>query len=233
MRALLQQMKWQWVIFHKNKVIFISLLVTGFYGCIFYLLQNYQHKDKLLITILLNDSAIIGFLFIGLAIIMEKKTQVMAAVLVSPINHHHYLLAKILVIAQLGTLCTLILAWAASGLHFKVFQLAAGAMAISTLTALLGVILVTRTFEFLKFCLYAVPIILLFVNLPFLDYLTVIELGVIKYLMPIQPGLYLMVDAISNEPSNLVWPAYVMSMLWIMLIYQLAYRLFKKKVIHV
>lgn len=233
MMALLQQMRWQWVIFHNNKVIFISLLVTGFYGGIFFLLQNYQHKDKLLITILLNDSAIIGFLFVGLAIIMEKKTQVMAAVLVTPIYHHHYLLAKVLVIALLGTLCTLILAWAASGTHFKLLQLAAGAMATSTLTALLGVLLVTRTFEFLKFCLYAVPFILLFVNLPFLDYLTVIELGVIKYLMPIQPGLYLMVDAISNEPSHVVWPAYAMSMFWIILTYQLAYRQFKKKVIHV
>ncbi len=236
MNDLIKQMKWQLLIFHKNKVISISVLVTFFYGCIFYFFQNFQHHDKLLITILLNDSAIIGFLFMGLAIIMEKKTQVLAAVLVTPINHHHYLLAKTLVIALLGTLCTLVLAWMALGTSFNVFQLVYGAMAISTLTALFGAILTTKTFEFLKFCLYAAPIIILFVNLPFLDYLTVIDLAWFKYLMPIHPGLYLIIDATENQSSGsavTLWLAYIMSTLWVVLLYRLTYRLFKSKVIHV
>jgi fluoroquinolone transport system permease protein len=234
---LLKQLKWQTFLLYKNKVITISLIVTGFYAVVFYLFRDYEFMDKLLVTLLLNDSAIIGFLFIGLGIIIEKRSQVLAAISVSPINHHLYVTTKVLSLSLLGSLCTLGLACAAVGFNFNFLDMLFGSFIICMITTLMGVILVSFTFDFLKFSLYSLPLILLFVNVPLLDYLGVLDLGYFKYISPIQPSLDILISSLteSQEMVPVVSLAieYALSILWLVFIYAIAYRLFNTRVLNV
>lgn len=229
----LNQLKWQAILLHKNKVIIISLVVTGFYALVFYLFRGFAFIDKLLVSLLLNDPAIIGFLFIGLAIIIEKKSQVLSAISVSPINRHLYVATKVLSLSLLGSFCTLGLAYAAVGLNFNFLDMLIGSLTICMITTLMGVILVSFTFEFLKFCLYSLPLILVFVNLPLLDYLGVLELGKLKYLSPIQPSLDILVNSLQPSQDQSLGFQYAISLAWLIFIYGIAFRLFNRRVFSV
>lgn len=229
----LNQLKWQTFLLYKNKVITISLMVTGFYAVVFYLFRDFDAIDKLLVTLLLNDPAIIGFLFIGLAIIIEKKSQVLAAISVSPINRHIYVASKVLSLSLLGSLCTFGLAYSAVGLNFNFFDMLFGSFIICMITTLFGVILVAFTFEFLKFCLYSLPLILVFVNLPLLDYLGVLDLDYFKYISPIQPSLDILISSLGHTQEQSLIIEYVVSLVWLVFIYSIAYRLFNTRVLNV
>lgn len=229
----LNQLKWQTFLLYKNKVITISLVVTAFYVVVFYLFRDFGFIDKLLVALLLNDPAIIGFLFIGLAIIIEKKSQVLAAISVSPINRHIYIVSKVLSLSLLGSLCTFVLAYSAVGFNFYFFNMFIGSFTICMITTLLGVILVSFTFEFLKFCLYSLPIILLFVNLPLLDYLGVLELGNFKYISPIQPSLDILIGSLQQSQEQSLTIEYLTSFVWLVIIYGLSYRIFNTRVLNV
>jgi fluoroquinolone transport system permease protein len=207
--------------------------VTGFYAIVFYLFRGFASIDKLLVALLLNDPAIIGFLFIGLAIIIEKNSQVLSAIAVSPINHHLYVISKVLSLSLLGCFCTIGLAYAAVGWSFNFFELLVGSFTICVITTLLGVILVSYTFEFLKFCLYSLPFIVVFVNLPLLDYLDVIDLGFLKHLSPIQPSLDILISSLNQDQDQgqNLWLKYILSFTWMMSIYIIAFKLFNKKVL--
>jgi len=185
------------------------------------------------VTLLLNDPAIIGFLFIGLAIIIERKTQVLSAISVSPINHHLYVLSKVLSLSLLGSFCTLCLAYSAVGSNFNYVDMFFGSFIICMLTTLLGLILVSFTFEFLKFCLLSLPLILVFVNLPLLDYLGVLDLSYFKYLSPIQPSLEVIIGSLKPDLNQSNALMYLLSLIWGFVVYILAFKMFNKKVLNV
>jgi len=233
MIKLLNQLNWQFFLLYKNKVITISLVVTGFYAIVFYFFRDIDSLDKLLVTLLLNDPAIIGFLFIGLAIIIERKSQILSAISVSPINHHLYVLSKVLSLSLLGSFCTLCLAYSAVGSNFNYVDMFFGGFIICMLTTLLGLILVSFTFEFLKFCLLSLPLILVFVNLPLLDYLGVLDLSYFKYLSPIQPSLELIIGSLKPDLHQSNALMYILSLIWVFVVYILAFKMFNKKVLNV
>ena len=87
MRELTQQLKWQFALLHKNNIIAISVAVTAIYALIFLAIKDLGNMDKFLTVLILNDPAIIGMFFIGVAILMEKKQQVLMALFVTPANH--------------------------------------------------------------------------------------------------------------------------------------------------
>ena len=233
MKTFLNQLKWQFILLQKNNIISISLIVTLFYGGVMYLLRNLGHMDKVLTAVALNDPATIGLVFIGLIISTEKNNETLSAIFVTPLNPHIYLITKILALSILGTLCALMLAFFVLGFSFHIFQFTIGVLSICVLSTILGVMIISYTFEFLKFALYTIPVLLFFFNLALLDYLHVIELGFFKFLLPGQAGLSLISNAyLETVNSNEVIYGYLATIIWALLLYALAFRIFKSKVIN-
>ena len=234
MIAFFNQLRWQFILLQKNNIISISLGVTFFYGAVLYLVKDFDYMDKVLTTVALNDPATIGLIFIGLIISTEKKNGTLAAVFVSPLNPHVYLITKILALSILGTLCALMLAFFVLGFSFHIFQFTVGVLSVCLLSAILGIIIISYTFEFLKFALYSIPVLLGFINLALLDYLNAIELGFFKFLLPGQAGLSLISNAyLETANSNEVIYGYLATVLWTLILYVFAFRIFKSKVINI
>lgn len=231
MKTLAKQLKWQFILLQKNSIISISIIVTLIYGLLLFFLRSSTYIDKVLVSLILNDPTVIGYFFIALAIYTEMKHQILPAIFVTPINTHHYILSKTLALSVIGLFCSLGLVISIKGFDFDFVAFCIGALGISKLAVLLGIMVLTYSDDFLKFALLSFPVFLPIVNLPLLHYLNGIDLGFIIQLFPIQGGLNLIADSL-NPNINLSWVSILSLLIWIPIFYVGSYRLFTSKIIH-
>ena len=231
MRPFLQQLKWQFILLHKNSIISISLGVTAIYGAILFWLKDLSGIDQVLISIILNDPSIIGYFFIALAVYTEMKHQILSAIFTTPIKLHHYIISKVMALSIIGLVCSLGIAFFIKGLGFGILNFSIGTFGICLLSSLLGVIMLTFASDFLKFAMKSIFLFVPFISIPLLQYLGVIDLKFIKYFIPIQGCLSLIENGISGTEINL-WYAYISILFWIPVLYILAYNIFSKKIVH-
>ncbi len=96
-----------------------------------------------------------------------------------------------------------------------------------------GIYIVSYTKEFMAFTLKTIPVLLLFINLPLLNYFEVTNIGILR-LFPAQGCLNLIKNSYAVFPSisQLIF-GYVSILVWIPLLYWLVYRSFIIKVVSV
>ena len=231
MRQLLQQMKWQFMILHKNNLIVISVVVTIAYALIFFLIKDLGNMDKVLTLLIYNDPAVIGLFFVGLSIIMEKNQQVLLALFVTPVNHHVYLISRILTLSILGWACALGMGISILGTSFYIVHFSVGVFTTCVLFSIMGIVVVSYTTEFLLFLLKSIPV-LIGLSLPLLNYYNLTDIGLFYY-TPMQGSLNLIINSYSENPiaSELIY-GYISIVFWIPVFYYFAYRTFKARMIN-
>ena len=231
MNEFAQQLKWQFVLLQKNSIITISFAVTLIYGLVLYFLNSSEGLDLVLVSLVLNDPSVIGYFFIALAIFIERKHMILPAIFVSPVNLHHFILSKTLSLSIIGLLCSLGLAISVKGFDFAILPYTIGTFGICVMSALLGLIMLTYSDDFLNFAMLSIPVFLAFVNVPLLNYLQAVDLGWFVRIFPIQGGLELIDDSLTPGLENGVYP-WISLLVWIPLFYVLAYRTFSRKIVH-
>ena len=231
MNSFTQQLKWQFILLHRNNIIAISIGVAVIYATVLFFLRETAAIDKVLVALILNDSAVIGYFFIALSIYTEMKHQILPAIFVSPVSSHNYIISRVLALSIIGTVCSVGPAWIIKGFSFDILDFTLGAFGICVLSTLLGIAVLTYADEFLKFSLLSVPIFLPFVNLPLGDYLGAINLGPVLHIFPIQGGLDLIANSL-NEQMAMSWFSIVSLVLWIPVFYIATHRLFSSKIIN-
>ena len=142
MKEFLEQLRWQFIVLHRNNLIAISVGVTLIYAFIFYLFKDTPYTKEILTLLLYSDPALIGLLFFGLIIILERNQQVLSAFMVTPMSKHTYLWARVLSLSIIGWGCATGMALAVLGLSFDVAQFSVGVFFITLLFCLTGVILI-------------------------------------------------------------------------------------------
>lgn len=231
MKELISQTKWQFVLLYRNNLILISIAITIIYALIFYAVRGLGNMDKLLTLLIYNDPAIIGLFFIGLSVIVEKNQEVLSALFTTPINHHYYLISKILSLSIVGWACALGMALSILGLSFNIIHFSAGVFGTCLLFSMAGILLVSYTSDFLLLILKSIPI-LLFLSLPLLNYFNLTDIGIF-YLVPIQGSLNLIIHSYNQSlPLPEIYYGYGSLIFWIPLFYYLAYRVFAFKIIN-
>lgn len=230
MKSFLSQLKWQFILLQKNSIISISLAVTIIYGVLLFVFKDTSGVDDLLVAILLNDPAVIGYFFIALAIYTEIKHQILPAIFVTPINLHVFLLTRTIAISILGVVCSFGLALPIKGFNFDILPFVIGSLGICVLSALMGVYMLTFANEFLKFSLMSAPFFMLFVVVPLVQYLNVMDMGFIKYLFPIQGSLDLIDYSISAKGINFLY-SYLSILILCPVFYWMAFLRFKSKIV--
>ncbi|WP_234572885.1 fluoroquinolone export ABC transporter permease subunit [Rhodohalobacter sp. 614A] len=230
MKALAKQLRWQFVLLQKNNIISISIVVTLIYGLLLFFLRSTANIDKVLVSLILNDPTVIGYFFIALAIFTEMKHKILPAIFVTPISTHHYILSKSLSLSIIGLICSLGLAISIKGFSFDIAAFSIGAFGISWLAALLGIVVLSYSDDFLKFALLSFPVFLPVVNLPLLHYLNGIDLGFVVQLLPVQGGLHLIAESL-NESAPFSWFSVVSLAIWTPLFYLAAYQRFRSTII--
>lgn len=223
------QLKWQLIILQRNNLINISVGITALYAIIFYAFKDFAYMEKALTLLVYNDPSLIGLLFFGLAVILEKNQQVLPAFLVTPMSIHHYLLSRIIALTLIGWLCALGMVVAALGFSFNWLHFSFGVLAICFIFSLGGVFLISYTSEFLNYMLLSIPIMAL-LSLPLLNYYNLTDIAWFN-ILPTQGATDLLVSAY-EEPlkiSSLLW-SYGTSIVWMIILYWAAFKVFYKSV---
>lgn len=230
MSSFIRQLKWEIKLLQKNSIINVSLIITVIYGLILYFLRDLEYINQFVVAIILNDPTVVGYFFIALAIYTERKSGVISALFVSPLKLHRYLLAKVMAISILGTVCSLALIISVFGLEFNWLSFTAGSFIICLLSAFSGIFTLTYTDDFLNFALRSVPVFMVFVIIPLLHFLKVFDLGWFIYLFPVQASLDMIDFGVSGKPYHI---GYVLlsSCLYLPIFYYLAYRRFNSAVV--
>lgn len=228
MKEFLKQLQWQFILLHRNNLINISVGVTLIYAGVFYLFKDTPYTREVLTLLLYSDPTLIGLLFFGLLIIMEKNQQVLSAFMVTPMNKHVYLWSRVLSLTLIGWACGMGMAVAALGLDFNMLQFSVGVFFITLLFSLAGVVLIAHVGEFLNYMLASVPVMVV-LSLPLLPYF---DLSQAPWLFwsPTQGATNLMVATYDTSVAFNPWWAYGSSVFWAVVFYGVAYWQFYKKV---
>jgi len=230
MTDFLKQIKWQFLIFQKNNLITMIVGITAFYVLIIYFLRDFESLEKFITLLLYNDPAVVGFIFIGISIILEKDQEVLPALFVTPLSQHVYLLSRITTLSFIGFLGALAMVLTAKGTSFNLIHFSIGAFSTCVLFCLVGIFLVSYTTEILHFLLRSAPL-LIFMSLPLLNYFELTDLGIFK-LFPVQGGLNLLVNSYGQSPvfGELIF-GYISIAVWTPLLYWLVYRTFVSRMV--
>lgn len=230
MKTLLTQIKWQFVLLNKNKLIAISVIVTALYALLFFLLKDLPNKEAFLTLLIYNDPAIIGLFFIGLGVILENNSNVLPALFVTPINYHVYVLARVLALSVIGLACSVGMALAILGTKINWLEFSVGVLGTCVLFSLVGLFVVSYTMDFLGFMLRSIPLLAL-MSLPLLNYFGVTETALFEFL-PTQGPLNLTIAAFGSTKTSLpTWLSCLSMVLWIPLVYLFVYRIFVQRVV--
>ncbi len=232
MIELFRQIKWQFLIFQRNNLITMIVGITVFYVLIMYLIRDSAGVEKFITLLIYNDPAIVGFIFIGISMILEKDQEVLPALFVTPLNHHIYLISRIITLSAIGFFGALAMVLTAKGISFNVLHFSVGAFSTCVLFCLMGIFVVSYTTEVLHFLLRAVPL-LIFMSLPLLNYFELTDLSFLK-LFPVQGGLNLMVNSYRESPDfgEIIF-GYFSIAFWTPLLYWFVYRIFMARVVKI
>jgi fluoroquinolone transport system permease protein len=232
MSELFKQVKWQFVIFRKNNLVAMIVGVTAFYVLLTHLLRGSASLEKFITLLIYNDPALVGFIFIGISIILEKDQEVLAALFVTPLNRHIYLISRIVTLSICGLISALAMVITAKGFSFNWLHFSVGAFSTCVLFSLVGIFVVSYTREVLHFLLRSVPLLIL-MSLPLLNYFELTDSSFLK-LFPIQGGLSLLVGSYGQTQNleEMIF-GYLSVGVWITLLYWLVYRVFVSRVVKV
>lgn len=87
-----------------------------------------------------SDPAIVGMLFTGAQLMLEKSQGVLSYIAITPLAPREYIGAKVLSFGIFGSVMTLLIALTTIGFHFNLFYYLAGIVLTSTMFTSVGVI---------------------------------------------------------------------------------------------
>lgn len=96
--------------------------------------------------ILLGDTAIIGFFFIGGSVFFEKQERILSAVISTPLRFWEYLTAKLTVLVLLSLFVALVVPMIAHGFVYRLVPLVVG-IVLATLLMLLVAFITSLPFD--------------------------------------------------------------------------------------
>ena len=227
--TLITQIKWQFLIFARNNLLTMIVGITALYVILIYLLKDVGNTERFVTLLIYNDPALVGFVFLGISVILEKDQGLLPALFVTPIDPLVFINAKVITLSAIGCAMALAMVFTAKGIDFNVIHFSVGAFSTCVLFSLMGLFIVSFTTEILHFLLRGVPL-LVGMSLPLLNYFELTDLFVFK-LFPIQGGLSLIVNSYSGSPNNLETAlGYLSIAVWVPLIYRLTTRIYLKRV---
>jgi fluoroquinolone transport system permease protein len=187
MKQFLNLLWLNWLLIRRNKLIEVSVIVTALYMLVFHWLQMLPSVDKLLVLIIFNDPAILGFLFVGVMVLLERDENTLQALGTLPMRKSHYIWAKSLLLTLIALVCCLAMAIIAKGSDCHYGHFVSATILTSLFFTFIGFAVVARVRDFNKYILLSVAVILL-LSLPFFGYF---GLGERAYymLMPTQAAI--------------------------------------------
>ncbi len=227
MKQLPHLLKHDFILLHRNKIIVISLIITLVYVLLIQALAAFGDLEKMLVLVIFNDPALLGFLFVGVMVLFEKNENTIEALAVSPIKISNYILSKSINLTVISLFCCFAMAIAGYGLNFHFFHFFLATVLTTLIFSFIGFIVVAGQPNFNKYILKAIGIILL-LTVPFLGYFEVTS-DYIYVLFPTYPAIKLFSFSFADHiSSGELWLNYSLAIIWCLCSYVAALRMISK-----
>ncbi|MBU0711911.1 ABC transporter permease [bacterium] len=155
-------------------------------------------RQQALAVTLLTDPSILGFLFLGGIILLEKGQKTLEGIFITPIRMGEYIWSKVISLTVLALLSSFLITVASVGFTFNVIWLFLGIGLTSVLFVFMGFTLVSFT-KTVNGYLLSSPIYFVVATMPLLDYFKLQE-SPLFYIIPTQSTLTLIDAAFGPKP---------------------------------
>lgn len=221
MSQLLHLLKHDFRLLSRNKIITVSVIVSIAYVATFKGLSTFGDMEKILVLVIFNDPALLGFLFIGVMLLFEKNENTFQAVSVTPIKESNYVLSKSLALSTVAVACCFFMAIATKGTQFNYLLFFLAAFLSSMVFSFIGFAVVASEKSFNQYLLKAIGWLMI-LSLPFLGYFEVMD-DYWFVLFPTQPAIDLF--QVSLSEFNFSWRLlydFTAIVIWLVLSYYIA-----------
>ncbi|MBA3682060.1 MAG: hypothetical protein H0W73_13005 [Bacteroidetes bacterium] len=228
MNQFVHLLKHDFILLQRNKIIGISALITVVYMAVFKGLSHFGSSEKILVLVIFNDPALLGFLFVGVMVLFEKNENTLQVLSITPMKESNYLLSKATALSIISLVCCFAMAIAGVGGNFNFTHYFFASLFTTLLFAFLGFIIVVGVNTFNRFILKAVGLLIL-LSTPFLGYYDVVSRAWFLWI-PTQPCVDLFSASFDPEmPIGQIIYGYIALTLWLVVTYIFSLRLIRSK----
>lgn len=198
LRPLANAIYWDLRIQLRHQIFTVAILVTVAYGVILRLIPEEWRVD-ITVVLVLSDPTMIGFMFVGALILLERGAGTLNAVSVTPLSTAMYVVAKVVSLTAICVASALVMTVVGHGTSFQALPLIVAVVLTSMLFVLTGIAAVIRV-RSLNAYLLVVPVFLVPLYIPLLG---VADIGwsVIYHVIPTHASLVLIQRAFEDRPA--------------------------------
>jgi len=193
MRKFLHLLKYDAILFYRNRIFAVAAVVTAAYLGIFYLLQPLGNLTTMLVVLIFNDPVVMGFLFAGVLLLFDKSQNTIQAILVAPVPFFTYILSKTVLLSALATVISFIMAWSTRGNDFNYLPLFISVFLSTAMFSMLGFAISAMCRDFNRFLVYSMG----FLIVAAVPFASVFGIGKAEYYswVPTMGGIWLLESA--------------------------------------
>lgn len=148
------------------------------------------------VVVIFTDPSILGFLFIGGIMLLERGQRTLEGIFVTPLRISEYLISKVLSLSLIGLASSLIIAVGSIGISFN-FALAVPAVLVTSIVfTLLGFTASVRAESINHYFILMIPYYIVMM-LPLLDYFGAVQSDLF-YIIPSRGSLMLLEGAFNG-----------------------------------
>jgi len=228
MKYLLQSLRWDTLLIHRNRLFIIAIVVGLFYTGLFYLLKPLGNLSMVLILLIINDPIVTGFVFAGVLWIFDKQQHTLQAIAVLPLPLKDYFLSKAIILGVLGSLTALLMAFVTSGANFLVGHLFVSVFLGTFMFSCFGFTIAAIAGNFNRFLLYMIPCVII-CGIPILFTLG-IDRQIWRFVLPSTGMIELLEYSIIGRLDASVLLAYIQLVFWAVVSWFVMLAVTKKRV---
>jgi len=229
MKRFLATLRWDIQLQFRNGFYYASGFVAALFIILLRQLPENVNWGLWWPPVLLENLVINAFYFMAGLVLLEKREGTLEAQIITPLRNHEYLLSKVLSLALLSLLESVVIIIAVSGFQFNFLWMGLGVLLLIAMYALYGFVVVSRYDSINEFILPSALWVMWF-SLPLLYYFDIWRHWIL-YLHPLQAPLVLMQAAYEPLPAWKIIYGLTYALFWVGIAYFFSQRAFYKFVI--
>jgi fluoroquinolone transport system permease protein len=156
--------------------------------------------ERVLVLVIFNDPALLGFLFVGVMHLFEKNENTLQAMAVTPMQVENYILSKSIALTLISLFCCYLMVISAYGTNINFVHFTMATIFATMIFSMIGFVTVAGQESFNKYLLRALGVIL-FLTIPFLGYFDVLPEAWF-WIFPTQPAIKLYTLAFTPQTTT-------------------------------
>lgn len=226
--TLLSAIKFDILFQARHGFYYVYLALTSIYiACLLFIPAGYKEISS--IFIIFSDPVMLGFIFIGAIILLEKEQDIYSGIFTTPYRIYQYFFSKLISLTILTLLSSIAIIYFSVGIDGRIFYLLSGITLSSIFFTLVGLFLAAKVKSINEY-LVIMPVYMIIIFLPAVEIFGIYR-SPIFYLFPSKAVFIVISSLFSGLNFIKIFYAFTALIVWIIIFYKLALWRFKKYIL--